>query len=380
MKRHLFFLLAAVFAALHITAQHPIQVSGKVQFLNPEIFKKYNMVWLKKGIGKQLVTVDSAQIGEAGTFSFQLDGKPALYQLDVLKWQTVSFWSDADVFVNCRGYDTARVKSKNSGFIALESASAANKLLNVAIFGKIQDKFVLDELYAEGIGAQQHRATDSTWYNHFRKQNLYRSVELQSDERLKSFITNYRGNPANVYLLSQLDPKRNAPYVLAELDKLPDLEEANLLKKEITTDLEIEKNTANGGTIPLVSYPGVDGKPILLRPVKGNYLLVDFWASWCGPCRKSIPKVKELYALYNNKGLEIVSVSIDTDDQAWRQAMADEQMPWKQVFSPNKDKTLKDFNIQGVPTLFLVDRQGRILEKFTGYSSQLEDLLKTKLK
>jgi thiol-disulfide isomerase/thioredoxin len=114
--------------------------------------------------------------------------------------------------------------------------------------------------------------------------------------------------------------------------------------------------------------------------VKGNYLLVDFWASWCGPCRKSIPKVKELYALYNNKGLEIVSVSIDTDDQAWRQAMADEQMPWKQVFSPNKDKTLKDFNIQGVPTLFLVDRQGRILEKFTGYSSQLEDLLKTKLK
>ena len=205
-------------------------------------------------------------------------------------------------------------------------------------------------------------------------------MELQSDERLKSFITNYRGNPANVYLLSLLDPKRNAPYVLAELDKLPDLEEANLLKKEITTDLEIEKNTANGGTIPLVSYPGVDGKPILLRPVKGNYLLVDFWASWCGPCRKSIPKVKELYALYNNKGLEIVSVSIDTDDQAWRQAMADEQMPWKQVFSPNKDKTLKDFNIQGVPTLFLVDRQGRILEKFTGYSSQLEDLLKTKLK
>jgi thiol-disulfide isomerase/thioredoxin len=379
MKRFVPFLAAMVFAIMTGFAQHPIQVSGKVQFLNPEIFKKYNMVWLKKGIGKQLVTVDSAQIGEDGKFAFHLEGKPALYQLDVLKWQTVNFWSDADVFVNCRGYDTARVKSKNSGFIALESTSAANKLLNVAVFGKIQDKFLMDELYVEGMSAQQHRATDSTWYNHFRKQNLYRSVELQSDERLKSLISNYRGNPATVFLLSLLDPKRNAPYVLAQLDTLSGLEEALQLKKEIQTDLEIEKNTANGGTIPLVSYPGPDGKNVLLRPVKGNYLLIDFWASWCGPCRKSIPKIKELYALYKNKGLEIVSVSIDTDDKAWRGAMADEQMPWKQVLSPDKDKTLKDFNIQGVPTLFLIDRQGRIVQKFTGYSSKLEELLKLKL-
>lgn len=389
MKRIKHRVLLMVFAFLFLggaVAQQKkqIQITGKVQFLNPDFFKKYNAVWLIKGIGKQAKTVDSTRINADGSFSFTVETKPALYQLDIVKWQTVNFWADDNINVTCRGYDTARIKARNSGFISVESNSDANRLINTAVFGKYLDKKLLDEVLAEGFAAQRALATDSTWFKAYRKQGLYRQIEAQSDDRIKWMVQNYPKNPATVYLLSLLDWKNNANFVLAELNQrlatTPDFEEALQLKNEIIEEQATAKITQSGSLIPNIAYPGVDGKNIALSSFKGKYVILDFWASWCGPCRKSIPKLKELYAQYKSKGLEILSVSIDTDNAAWRKAMADESMPWSQVLSPNKDKTLKDFSIQGVPTLFLIDRDGLIVEKFTGYNPRLEDLLKAKLK
>jgi thiol-disulfide isomerase/thioredoxin len=101
--------------------------------------------------------------------------------------------------------------------------------------------------------------------------------------------------------------------------------------------------------------------------------LIDFWASWCGPCRKSIPAIKELYETHKEKGFDVLSVSIDTNREAWLKAVHEENMPWTQVLSPDKDKTLKEFMIIGVPTLFLVDKEGKIVEKFTGFSQDLKN-------
>lgn len=360
-----------------------IQITGKVQFLNPDFFKKYNAVWLLQGVGNNAKTVDSTTINPDGSFSFTLETKPALYQLDIVKWQTVNFWADENIYVNCRGYDTARIKAKNSGFISVEGHSDANRLINTAVYGNFLDKKLLDEVLAEGFAAQRALATDSTWYKAYRKQGLYRQIESQRDDRIKWMVQNEPKNPATVFLLSMLDWKNQANFVLAELDKQlstnPNFEEAALLKKEILEEQATAKITQSGSLIPNISYPGVNGKALALSSFKGKYVILDFWASWCGPCRKSIPKLKELYTLYKNKGLEILSVSIDTDEAAWRKAMADEAMPWSQVLSPNKEKTMKDFSIQGVPTLFLINREGRIVEKFTGYSPKIEELLKSLL-
>lgn len=168
-------------------------------------------------------------------------------------------------------------------------------------------------------------------------------------------ISSFPENPAIVYLLSLMNLDRNSDYVIAELNNLltgnSSFEEAAQLKKEILSKKEIAKSTQSGSTLPDFSYPGPNDNLISLSSLKGKYVIVYFWASWCGPCRKSIPKLKELYTEFKSKGLEIISVSIDTDDDAWRKAMTEENMPWLQVLCPKKDKTLKDFNIQGVPTL-----------------------------
>jgi len=379
----LFFTILLSYNALS-QVKKQISITGKVEFLNPEIFQKYNLIWLTKGIGSNLKTVDSTKINPDGTFSFKLNiTKPGLYQLDVIKWQTITFWADNDINVFCRGYDTARIKTKNSGYIFIESNSEANQLINVAVYNRYLDKKLLKEVLDEGFSAQKYKTKDSTWFLNFRKQNLYRIIEMQSDDRIKNMISSYPENPAIVYLLSLLDLDRNSGYVMSELGKLltvnSNFEEAAQLKKDILLKNEISKSTENGSTIPDFAYPGPNENIISLSSLKGKFVIVDFWASWCGPCRKSIPKLKELYTEYKSKGLEIISVSIDTDDDAWRKAMIDENMPWLQVLSPNKDKTLKDFNIQGVPTLFLIDRNGKIVEKFTGFYPKIGEILKAKL-
>lgn len=364
-----------------------IKIKGKVNFLNPETFKKYNMVWLYKGIGKDKKVVDSVQVNNDGTFILNVKSiVPALYQLDLLKWQTASFWSDQDVNINARGYDTARVKTKNSGYVAVESKSKATQLINMAVYNEYLAEKEMSLLTDESYVAMRHAAKDSTWLNYLRAQGLIKSKPANENLRLKQLLTANEENPASVYLLGILPTDKDNAFFETALNKLitryPQLEEAKQLKQEYLDKRAIRNALKTGSQIPAIVYNDPNGKPIDIKSFKGKYVLIDFWASWCGPCRKAIPEVKELYGLYKAKGFDVLSVSIDTDNAAWRKAMSEEAMPWAQVLSPDKNKTLSDFMIAGIPTLFLIDREGKIIEKYTGFSpklkTQLADIFKDK--
>ncbi|MDF2188007.1 TlpA disulfide reductase family protein [Paraflavitalea sp. CAU 1676] len=98
---------------------------------------------------------------------------------------------------------------------------------------------------------------------------------------------------------------------------------------------------------------------------KGKYVLVDCWASWCGPCRKDIPHLKEVYRDYHEKGFEIISVSLDENADQWKKALREEKMPWLQV-SENKGfegGIVATYKIRGIPTCFLFDPQGKLVTK-----------------
>jgi peroxiredoxin len=114
------------------------------------------------------------------------------------------------------------------------------------------------------------------------------------------------------------------------------------------------------------TLPTPAGENLRLSSLRGQYVLVDFWASWCMPCRAEIPHLKDLYAKYHAAGLEIVSVSADAHPEAWKMAMRQEQMPWKQVLDTysgtgNFSDVAGGYGVESIPYTLLLDKEGKVI-------------------
>lgn len=117
-------------------------------------------------------------------------------------------------------------------------------------------------------------------------------------------------------------------------------------------------------SFPVFNYPDTSGKKISLNTVKGKKAtLIVFWASWCSPCRKEIPALKTFYGQYKDKGISIVSVSVDQNITAWKKAVKEEKMPWSNIANLPSDgqEIMEFFGIKSVPTMFLLDGNNQIL-------------------
>jgi len=139
-----------------------------------------------------------------------------------------------------------------------------------------------------------------------------------------------------------------------------------------------EKNSAIGKTVSNFVLSDPQDKPISFDQFKGKYVMLDFWASWCGPCRQSFPTMRKIYQQYKDKGFEIFSISIDENKAAWLKAVTEENNPWAQALD-NQDVSHKGFAITGVPTTYLIDPQGKIVAKQVGFDDNAKGPVEEKL-
>lgn len=135
--------------------------------------------------------------------------------------------------------------------------------------------------------------------------------------------------------------------------------------KKVFQNLQAKENSTLGKIAPSFKLKDINGKEIALADYKNKkYVLLDFWASWCLPCRESTPAIKLLYEKYQKLGLEIISVSIDDKEKSWRAAVAKDEIPWRNILvgsksDPNSLKTL--YNVVPVPDYILIDKEGKII-------------------
>ncbi|WP_341843584.1 TlpA disulfide reductase family protein [Chitinophaga caseinilytica] len=132
-------------------------------------------------------------------------------------------------------------------------------------------------------------------------------------------------------------------------------------------------NIMEGKILPDFKFPTESGDSIsiLQYAATKKYVLIDIWASWCTPCREEIPNLKEVYKIYGDNGLGIVSISIDKNEKSWKSALSKEAMPWVHTIDPDELISGNIFRVSSIPVYILIDNQGKLIS-FQSASSGIQ--------
>jgi thiol-disulfide isomerase/thioredoxin len=137
------------------------------------------------------------------------------------------------------------------------------------------------------------------------------------------------------------------------------------LGKKLAAQIVSEKKTIPGQKAINIVQKNPSDKLISLASLKGKYVLIDFWASWCGPCREDNPQLLKNYNQYKGKNFEIYAVSLDSEKAPWIQAIAEDKLPWIHVsdLKGGKNSAAADYTVRAIPQNVLVDPSGMIIAK-----------------
>lgn len=147
----------------------------------------------------------------------------------------------------------------------------------------------------------------------------------------------------------------------ADYNTFTDRVRNSFMGKNGRDDIIARKATGEGTEAPAFTLNDLEGNPVSLASLRGQYVLLDFWASWCRPCRESMPHLKELYAQYHGKGLEILGISTDSRPADWHQAVSEDATPWIHVL--DEQDVVERYGVHAVPTYFLVNPEGIMVGK-----------------
>ncbi|HTI91192.1 MAG TPA: TlpA disulfide reductase family protein [Puia sp.] len=186
--------------------------------------------------------------------------------------------------------------------------------------------------------------------------------ENPSSPLLAFAFNNYVGDPRAI-------KGEDVPGIRSLFDMLPDsirnAPNSQAFIKQLDNKVTFDKAVGVGQSAPDFTQNDTAGHPVTLSSFRGRYVLLDFWASWCGPCRQENPAVVKAYHKYHDKGFEILGVSLDQSESSWKKAIRDDKLSWTHVSDLKywNNALVKMYGVQGVPQNFLIDPQGTIIAR-----------------
>lgn len=238
----------------------------------------------------------------------------------------------------------------------IEESSQMSMMTTLMKFGNM---FAMSKILNDSISteAEKQHQVDSI-------QTAYATMDSLLNQNLDSFLVASRDRYAITYFISEFIGKYYSYTDMAKwYNQLTDRVKNSHPGRELKAQVEAMSQVNVGGIAPNITLPTLDGKTLSLYSLRGHVILLDFWASWCGPCLAEMPNVKNIYAKYHSKGLEIFGVSLDDKGDKWRNAIAKHELNWNHVSSLKgwNCPVAKEYNVTAIPRMYIIDPTGRII-------------------
>ena len=328
-----------------------LRVSGKVNKLKPGV-----KVYLEEIDGSSFKMVDTTQIGGDAIYEFVVNvTEPSFYRVNFANNQYVNFiLNDTDVTVNADGdkeigfaevigsTDTDyffEISDMREGF-QREMKNLNSRFVQARSQGQLQEAYNVQQLYVKLERDFQRDLKDKIWGIGPSITALFAINYLSNLEQEYAFLDSLAGRFRN-----ELPNSKFTKQLLSQVDRMSAL--------------------AVGAVAPEIELPDPEGNLVTLSSLRGQHVLIDFWAGWCKPCRVENPNVVRVYNKYHDQGFEIFGVSLDRTRQQWVSAIEQDGLTWEhgselQYF---RTKAAQDYNISAIPATYLIDPEGRIIAK-----------------
>ena len=359
MKMKRFYGLCILLPAVSMTvAQVPYQIKGTWDN------GAGKTVYLQKYItADSLQTVDSVKVAQ--DFSFSLKGQVKEEQRMAI---SCSPRNKAEIFINTTPLQVTiqektvtdkKGRTRNTCQIAVKGDREQEVLKSGETLSTTASFFQLGKMItlSQALDSKDTTAIDSAKY----KIAMIDSLITRS---VQNYMDSTRNDITSTYFFERyLMTNQTLDEVQAFYDNLTDRVKKSAPGLALKQTMEDMQQVNIGGMAPNFELTTPDGKKLSLYDLRGHIVLLDFWASWCAPCLAEVPNLKAIYEKYHGKGLNILGVSLDEKEAAWKSAIERKGLTWQHVSSLKgwKCPVAQRFKVTGIPRMYIIDAQGKII-------------------